>query len=419
MERLVRDRESPKGLLGLYGIRACFFPPREPDAGRGGKNTPGRGTTTEGHLPRVASTDRPHPLYQLPEEAYDKSSATPPIKWDSDTSATLSLVRDATVTFNAQKQTVEPGQTAPVGGTIDPSTWELTPIEESFRHGFWASRRRRVYAALKASGVSIRRLINFANCGAGAWVFQDRKTGAIRVESSHCHDRFCQACGAARASQLQAALAERVPQRKTLHVVLTLKSSDAPLGEQLDRLYKSAGKLRQSKLWKSRVTGGMASLELTRSAATGQWHPHLHCLIHCDWMPQDQLSAEWLKTTGDSSIVHVSLVSNEASAIREVTKYVTKPVHRSIDFQPESLELLIRALHKRHLVCTFGTWRSDPLIKREKRTDDTEWKRLCSLSTLHQWAAQGQIWARAALMHLASLKTGRVPMPLPQRPAPS
>lgn len=344
-------------------------------------------------MPRHATPDAPHPSLGCSWTRFVETT----------THVTAAVQPDGI--FNGQKES----------GVYEDAHWQLTPLEENFRHGFWAARRARVYEAMKACFLSPRRLINFSQCGASARIMVEKTTGQIAVEASHCHDRFCQACGAARAGQLQAALAERVPRAKCLHVVLTLRSSDASLGDQLDRLYKAGSKLRGRKWWKCRVAGGMASLELTRNATTGQWHPHLHCLVHADWLDQAELAREWEAVTGDSRIVHVSLVEHHAAAIREVTKYVTKPVHRSIDFDPVSLQTLIGALHGRHLVTTFGSWRSDPLLADDPDREAGNWETWGSLNQLHAAASAGDEWAKQALLYLTSLMPGRERRPAPVR----
>jgi hypothetical protein len=201
-----------------------------------------------------------------------------------------------------------------------------------------------------------------------------------------------------------------------MHVVLTLRSADAPLAEQLTRLYKSASKMRNSKWWKSHATGGMAAVEVTRSEQTSLWHPHLHILVHADWLDQKTLSEEWLKATGDSSIVHVSLVEKTEAAVREVTKYVAKPIHRSIDFHADALQELIRALHGRHLLVTFGSWRKDPLLKESEEAPEGTWKFWGTLHTLHGNAALGDQWAINALKFLSSKIPGRAAAPAPGVP---
>lgn len=336
-------------------------------------------------MPRIATSDAPHRSLRPTWNRGEDEGVSP-----------LALVRNWTEDLTHRKKESESG-----------NVWDLSPIEESFRHGHWAARRARVYEALKGAGISARRLINFANCGATALVFVNQDNGQVELNASYCHDRFCQACGHTRAGRLQVALAARVPTARCLHVVLTLRSTDAPLKDQLDRLYKCGSKLRSRKWWKSRVAGGMASLELTRNASTGQWHPHLHCLVHADWLTQSALADEWQKVTGDSRVVHVSLVENSVAAIREVTKYVTKPVHRSIDFDHNNLVTLITALHGRHLVTTFGTWRSDPLIKDDPDAEPGNWKLWGDLHELVRKAGQGDEWCKHALAFLSSKLPGR------------
>lgn len=284
----------------------------------------------------------------------------------------------------------------------------ISPIETTFRHGGWAARRARVSAALIAAGVPCRRRENFAQCGADAMVEVNSDTGQIRVNACFCKDRFCQPCQQARAARIQRALAERAPIKKCLHIVLTLRSSEQPLATQLARLYKASSKLRAGKFWKSRVAGGSQTLEVTRNEATSQWHPHLHLLVHSDWVPQAELAKEWMRVTGDSSIVHVSLVENHAAAVREVTKYLGKPIHRSIDFQQSSLVELIKALHGKRMIGTFGSWRHDPLLKDDAPDSPGTWVYWGRLNTLHEKAAAGDVWSRQALAYLHSLVPGRI-----------
>lgn len=299
-----------------------------------------------------------------------------------------------------------------------PNDYQLSPIEENYRHGFWAARRKRVYDALVEAGVSPRRRENYAQCGSNAWVLQNSRDGAIKTTGAYCHDRFCQACQQSRAGRIARALNARVPTQKCLHVVLTLRSNDQPLGEQLDRLYKASAKLRARKWWRSRAAGGSQTLELTRNTTTGQWHPHLHILVHAEWLKHQELSDEWHAVTGDSTIVHVSLVANSAAAVREVTKYLSKPIHRSIDFDRASLVTLIHALKGRRLIGTFGTWRKDPLLTDEAPDPDDDWHAVCSLHTLHAQASRGDTWAREAMRYLTSLHPGRQPV-TPPAPRPS
>lgn len=289
----------------------------------------------------------------------------------------------------------------------------LTPVEEKFRHSGWAARRQRVAVGLAAAGVSFSRLENFLNCGHRCAVLQDQITHHLKPIAGYCHDRFCYPCQAARAAALQAALHRRVPTARALHVVLTLRSSERSLSEQVTEILKSFTKLRSTKFWKGRAQGGFWAFEVTKNDTTGLWHPHIHCLVHADWIPQDQLSEQWSKITHGSSVVHVSLVEKHDSAIREVTKYLAKPLHRSVEFNPETIVEVIKCLKGRHLCGTFGSWRKDPLLNADPPETPGEWKFVATLNRLSFAAANGDAWAQYALKYLAAQRPGAEPLTPP------
>lgn len=298
---------------------------------------------------------------------------------------------------------------------IPSENWCLSPVEESFRHGFWRARRSRIAAALAEAQTTTRRQANFLNCGANSMIWQSPETGELECRCIKCRDRFCLPCQQERARRLQAALARRVPLAKCLFVVLTLQSSDAPLGDQMSTLYKAASKMRQRPFWRENVTGGFQCFECTWSEDRKQWHPHLHLLVHSEWLDQAKLSAEWKRATATSSVVHVTLVQNTPAGIAECTKYLAQPVHRSIQFVPERLVELIKALHGRRLCTTFGTWRSDPLLTDDREDDPRTWLPITTLAGLVAQAARRDEWSMHALRFLESRRPGRtavVPPPV-------
>ncbi len=277
-----------------------------------------------------------------------------------------------------------------------------TSIELHQRHSHWASRRQRIAEALARTCAPINRREAFANCGADAIVMIERKSGRLRINAHHCHDRFCEACQAQRCAIMQQNLAKLVRQGKTLHVVLTWRSEDRPLADQLADLYAAAARLRSRKWWRKRVSGGSQTLEMTWNQETNQWHPHLHLLVHAQWLQLQELSSEWQKVTGHSHRVHVSLVNQDLAAIREVTKYLSKPIHRSIEFLPNVLDECIVSLKGRRLITTFGSWRGTPLLDVSNPDPNEEWRVWGTLHQLCALAAQKDAWARAALVSLSS-----------------
>jgi Replication protein len=304
-------------------------------------------------------------------------------------------------------------------------SWELPaehlPIEQSYRHAWWASRRRRTYDALNVSGVSSRRLVNFQMCGSMAMVEVEQKTGAVRVSSCKCHDRMCQACGEEKARTIATALHAKCLQSKTLHAVLTLVSTDDSLGACVDRLYKCFAKLRSRPWWKLHATGGAYSFEATWNKDTCQWHPHLHVLVHADYLDQRTLRSEWLAVTGDSHVCNVSLVGKGEAAAREVTKYISKPIHRSVDGNQDLIIHLATELKGRRMITTFGSWRGVPLNCYVPELDGSKWVQVCTLIELHRRAGEGDEWSVQTLRYLHSKRPGRIhaaaptatPPPLP------
>ena len=83
----------------------------------------------------------------------------------------------------------------------------------------------------------------------------------------------------------------------------------------------------------SKVSGGIASYEITNHDENG-WHPHVHmiCLL-TDWIDQKALAQEWHDLTGDSFIVDIRRIKPRdggaggvdiASGLLEVCKYALK-----------------------------------------------------------------------------------------------
>lgn len=144
--------------------------------------------------------------------------------------------------------------------------------------------------------------------------------------------------------------------RESRFLTLTRRHSDRPLSDQLDDLYKCFRRLRQRTLWKERVRGGCAMLELEYNHVSKRWHPHLHVLIEGDYIPQAQLSKTWLDVTGDSHVVDIRKVKNDFGAANYLTKYLTKALPTHILRTVHLLQEAVPALKGRRFLLTFGTW---------------------------------------------------------------
>lgn len=275
----------------------------------------------------------------------------------------------------------------------------------TFRHSGWAADRVRVARALLDADVPQHRLDAFAYCGQFASVVKSNdEPPRYRVVGSCCHDRFCVPCARERARRISSNVIAALGGRVARFLTLTIASADLSLTESVDKLIDSFRRLRQRPLWRERVDGGAAFLEVTRNQETGRWHPHYHCLIEGRYLPQARIAAEWLEITGDSYIVDIRLVRNEATAARYVAKYVAKPTDVLAANDPDGLVLAIRALAGRRMCQTFGTWRGYKLCVTAELVD---WTTLGPLDEWLQRARDGDAEAaailRAANPHTADL----------------
>jgi hypothetical protein len=175
-------------------------------------------------------------------------------------------------------------------------------------------------------------------------------------------------------------------------VTLTLKHSDMPLAQCLDRLNECFATLRKTAFWRDKVDGGVAFLEVKHSPTTDRWHPHFHLICTGRYIPQQALKEAWLAVTGDSHVVDVRLVHDEKQVTHYVTKYVSKPAPNELYREPRHLDEAIMAMKGRRLVDTFGEWRGTALCKNETLTD---WEPVMSWPDLLQACRDGDAQAIA------------------------
>src|SRR4051812_13013448 len=227
--------------------------------------------------------------------------------------------------------------------------------EALFRHSGWAPRRRQVWEALKRVCASGSTMQAFACCGSGCWVQHSHSRGKYRLAFNACKSRWCVPCGTARAARLRASVEAALADfERVRFVTLTLRHSNPPLKDQLDRLYRSFKELRRRPFWTESVTGSAAFFEVKVSEHDGLFHPHIHVLCVGSWIDAKALSVEWHAVTGDSSIVKVEQAKSAQGVAFYVTKYVTKPLDSSCFIDPNKLDECITALRGRRLVNGAG-----------------------------------------------------------------
>jgi hypothetical protein len=264
-----------------------------------------------------------------------------------------------------------------------------------WRHSGWRDDRNRVWQALHRTAQTDRRRAAFGLCGSTVYVLQSKTDpDRYRLAGSGCHDRFCLPCARARSGQIAQRVLQKIQGQPVRFITLTLQTAGEPLARSLDRLYKSFAKLRRSRPWKTRVTGGVAFLEIKWQPDAHRWHPHLHVLTQGTFFPQPDLKTAWLNATGDSHIVDIRLVRHGPKCSQYVTKYASKPFNSSFLHHTDRLDEALTALKSRRLALTFGTWRGYRLAF---DADDAQWVTVGELGTLYADSLAGNEQAAKAI----------------------
>lgn len=219
-----------------------------------------------------------------------------------------------------------------------------------------------------------------SGCRSNAWFARNKADGIVKILAKSCHVRFCPLCGKSRRYAIERNTTRWLKACKFPKMLtLTLKHSDESLWDLLRRLYTAFKALRRLKLWKSTVTGGIWFFELTLNARE-EWHPHLHVLIEGKYLPHRALCRAWEQETGDSYIVDIRAVKDDASAAEYVAKYAVKPI--SMYLIPENLYLeYYTGISKRRFCGAFGVAKESGVLTRDKITKEG-WTRIGSWSTI-------------------------------------
>lgn len=219
---------------------------------------------------------------------------------------------------------------------------------------------------------SAARLDLFDSCRSYAWFARNKLTGLVRVLSSSCKLRWCPMCASTRRWFLTQQVAPWLMDcKKPKFLTLTLAHTNSPISSQIDYLYKCFRKLRNFKLLKDSIVGGIWFFQIKKSKADELWHPHLHCVIDSEYMDKFLLSAAWAQITKTSKIVDIKTVTSIDEMAKYVARYAARPSILS-ELDPTDRLSLVSALHGRRLVGTWGSGRSISL-RPVKPPDSDDW----------------------------------------------
>lgn len=275
------------------------------------------------------------------------------------------------------------------------------PEETTFRHSSWSLKRAKVKEALTRGGTGTFAMNRFEECGSQCQIEWSETMQKHRLRANYCRCKHCEPCMRSKANRIAANLRNRLAERpngKYRFITLTLKHNDAPLREQVKRLYTAFKKLRNGKLWKKSQRGGAYTLEVKWQPKTRKWHPHLHIVTEGDFIRQQHLSDAWLKATGDSPIVDIRMLDSGRDAAHYVSKYVTKGTSSEVWSDVDAATEWICATKGLRICATFGSWRGFKLTA--VKEDATDWTPICSLLNLVQRCRAGEVHAANLLILL-------------------
>lgn len=271
----------------------------------------------------------------------------------------------------------------------------------SKRHGDgWTDRVLR--SAIVADAISPEVAERYLACGLRGGIYvrmSDGEPVAAQERGSRCRCRWCDSCQDKVGRSMRAGI-ERIAGEMQWPSMLTLtvrhSRSDA-LEDLLSLLLRSWTRLRRSKLFAA-CRGGIKVVEIKR---TGDgWHPHLHLLIDCKWLPHDVIRDKWRELTSGAEQIDIRRIKSSGHAASYVAKYLTKPaaLHGELAFAE-----FVLATHNRRMVSTFGDWHNVAIVNDPEDLDeldpepDAEWKPVGSFECVMQDANAGSPFARRVL----------------------
>jgi hypothetical protein len=176
-----------------------------------------------------------------------------------------------------------------------------------------------------------------------------------------CEFRLCPDCGRRRSRKIQN---KYLPMMRgfmlhnkvtPVHLVLTQTHREESRKQSIKRIKDSFTKLQRRVFWLDHFKGGTWSLEFTKDK-NGFHHTHIHIIgFRRKFFDIELLRGEWLAVTGDSHVIHLKKVEDIATGLREVVKYVSKPLDIR-RFGADDLKEIL-GLKNMRMFGTFGEFR--------------------------------------------------------------
>lgn len=238
--------------------------------------------------------------------------------------------------------------------------WPLTlpeqnDLQDAIHAPHLAERDRYILALFDSSKPALQNSARrMATCADSVHLYVDSETLTVHEYLHRCNNRLCPLCARSRAIHVGAQVEDLVRAMKVpRHLVLTVKSGDRPLIEQLHNLRSWFAKFRRTSFWKKNVYTGVYTIECTINERTGLWHPHIHCVFDGYYLPYKVVQHHWHEITGGSEIIWLEAVDNIQGMARELCKYIGKP-QDAAHWTDMQLRAYAEAIHGQRLMQTFG-----------------------------------------------------------------
>lgn len=270
-------------------------------------------------------------------------------------------------------------------------TASLQSLQEEIEKKFVGKKLQSDVLAAVYSGLDmVNRSRRVLDCGSYLefLVTQDK---AKLQHANFCKDRLCPMCNWRRSLKIFSQVSkvmDAMQDYRFLFLTLTVKNcSAADLPATVQVLFDGWRYLyNKNSEFKSVIAGTFRSLEVTRNARDGSFHPHLHCILAVrpsyfsnGYITQARWSQLWQAACGldYNPIVHIQKVKDTgrgiAGAVCEVTKYAVKGsdflIGDDLDASAEFVRAFLMALSGRRLCGWSGVFSK---IRKQLNLDDAE-----------------------------------------------
>lgn len=250
---------------------------------------------------------------------------------------------------------------AAMSASLDPYETSVTPTgligsssQRRLHQSHWTVRAQIISALATADDSRLDKRARRLDLCCHSPILRKDSDGKASIDLQPCRDRLCPLCQRRRGRQATLKIAHEIKGWNSCRfATFTLKHDNVPLTTSLQRLAECFRTLRTSAIWKSNVTRGVWSIEVTKNQVTDRWHTHIHCLIDGSFIDQRLLASTWHAITGDSKIVDIRAVHDRERTAKYIADYVSKPADVHGWSNDDICEYAL-ALHGKRLIHTFG-----------------------------------------------------------------